>query len=101
MEGFLSGLCNTNEIYEDCNSILVNIINDDILDVEREGRDPKFEENFNLGVINALKDNFNWINYNNYWCDYCEVKLSELKKVRDDEEKLLNFFSEIIRDLWE
>ena len=93
IEGFLSGMENSNE---DDESILVNIINDDILDIERENRNPQQEENINHAVLKNFLWEDNTIFINGKYCNYYELKLSELKTFRNDKEKLTSYF----KNMW-
>lgn len=98
IEGFLSGMKRSKRRDE---NILINIINDDILDIQREGRDPKQEENFNLSVLNQFREDDFIVIDSRYCAFYKEVKLSELKKIRDDEQKLIEFFDGILEEFYE
>lgn len=92
IEGFLSGVNNWK-----CYDIvtLVNILNDCELDVERENRSAKFEENVNLGVLNNLGLHIrDYIKLGETVVYYRELPLSELKTFRNDKEKLLQRFNE-------
>lgn len=98
LEGFLSGMKRSKE--NDIN-VLVNIINDDVLDIQREGRDPKQEENVNLSVINQFKTTDGLLKIFDRYCDYVEIKLSFLKTIRNDEDKLVEYFNEIVFETYQ
>lgn len=96
IEGFLSG---ANKIKGLKDEILVNIINDDVLDIQREGRDPLQEERINKAILRPFAEDSNW-RYIKIGSDICipyfEIPLSKLKTLRDDKTKLLEYFEEII-----
>ena len=78
--------------------ILVNIINDDKLDIEREGRDPLQEEHINLGVLKqfVVPNDENYLYIFNKHIRYVELPLSELKSFRNNKEECLSFFNSLI-----
>lgn len=95
IEGFLSAM---KSVQGDDSAILINILVDDILDIEREDRNAKSEENINKGVLyQFLNEHRNKIviPYLNSKCSYVEISLSELKEVRDNENALRNFLESI------
>lgn len=97
LEGFLSAvkadIYDFNDIF-----ILVNIINDDKLDIEREGRDPLHEEHINLGVLKqfVVPNDENYLYIFNKHIRYVELPLSELKGFRNDKEQCTAFFNSLI-----
>lgn len=100
IEGLLSACNYTN--YGD-ERILLNIINDDILDVQRENRNPQFEENFSKGVleyfsVGNLSDENILIMNDDKTVYYKEIKLSELKKVRDNPDELIRYIETAIEN---
>ena len=97
IEGFLSAvkadIYDFNDIF-----ILVNIINDDELDIQREGRDTRQEENYNLGVLRNFIDgkDTRYLYIFNKYIRYVQLPLSELKTFRNDKTKLLEYFNNLI-----
>lgn len=84
IEGFLSALKNI-ELSEDT-AVLINILNDDTIEVNREGRDPGIEEKINISVLQQFlyDDEIVLENFGYHTCKYIELKLSELKLIRND-----------------
>lgn len=99
IEGFLSAV--KAEIYEyDDILILVNIVNDDTLDIQRENRDPEQEERINKGVLKQFLDDKDkrYLHLFDKYIRYIELPLSELKTFRNDKDKCLEYFNKIIID---
>jgi len=106
VEGFISMM---NHVNTEDSIILINIINDIPTDINRTGRDNTAEENVNLGVISALANgkqdltenstSFSMLNNKNRIvnCTYIPLKLSGLKKIRNDKEQLLLYFNSICK----
>jgi len=98
IEGFLSALKNT-EFNDGDRLVLVNILNDTTLDVEREGRDPYAEEKINLGVLrNFANESLTELNINNRIIQYKELNLSDLKTFRSDRDKTLSYFENLFSE---
>lgn len=101
IEGFLSSVRQSDDLDV---QILVNILNDDVLDIEREGRNPQQEENINLSVLRNLLYEYKGFVSDNYLeisgkiIKYIELNLSELKTFRNNKTKLLKYFNENILD---
>jgi len=87
IEGLLSGLRNT--ILNQSEIVVFNIINDDSLDIERAGRDFLAEERINKAVLNNIGFRHEF--------KYYEMKLSKLKEIRNDKEKLIEYFKSICK----
>lgn len=104
IEGFLSAMKHIKSYDIAC---IVNIINDVPTDIDRDGRDKDAEENVNLGVISSLSANtgnllddsarISVLNNDNkkVTCKYVPLKLSELKKIRNKNKELLEYFNNI------
>lgn len=92
IEGFLSSVK-----YESSNTdselVLINIINDVDLDINREGRNPQAEENINKSVLYQFKDSDITLNIFSKEVKYIELPLSKLKSVRDDSMKLISLIN--------
>ena len=95
IEGFFSSVINNNEWDKDTKHVLVNILNDCDRDIEREGRSPELEEKFNKAAIMPFKG-WNYLSINDHIVDYKELKLSELKEIRNDKDKLISKFDELL-----
>lgn len=94
IEGFLSGVNNQEA---DDKSTLLNIINDCNLDIEREGRNPKAEENLNSAILKSfLNKEKTKLFINDHLVLYKEIKLSYLKTIRDNKEKLLEYIKKLL-----
>lgn len=107
IEGFLSAAKILKNLYPSSESVLVNIINDCPLDIQREGRDPLQEERVNKSVIYNLNDNLihdgktvsGYLN-NPIWHEniyYTELPLSHLKEVRNNKELTLEYFNGLFK----
>lgn len=95
IEGFMTAMRNVKPS-DTC--VLVNILLDDILDVNRSGRDPKAEEKINLSVINSLMyENVISINGKNSF--YYELPLSKLKSIRNVPAVYIQFFTDTLNNL--
>jgi len=92
IEGFLSAARN---LQPDDISILINILVDDELDVSREGRNVNQEENINRAVLSKFVSTNNYLIINNIITNYAEIKFSDLKEVRDNENRLIEFIENI------
>ena len=97
IEGFLSGLKN---MQPGDTALLVNIIIDTDLDVEREGRSATTEQNYNKGVLtNLLDPSGKQIVVNGKCSFYYELPLSKLKTIRTVPAKYIAFFNELVTTL--
>ena len=102
IEGFLTAAKSIKDKYPDSAVILVNILNDCELDIKREGRDPLAEERVNRAVLLNQPNNFIEKDgcfkgkfKNSEWSSnmtYHEMKLSELKKIRNSKQLCLGYF---------
>lgn len=104
IEGFITIAERLKKFYPESDVILVNIINDCELDIERAGRDPLQEERFNRSVLLHMLDNVS-VNPTTYsitgvfnnpkWKEnirYHELYLSTLKKIRNSKKDCLEYF---------
>jgi len=85
IEGFLS-LINHKGLWSS-EVVLVNILVDTDLDVQRENRSPLAEENLNKMVLENISEAKFEADYR-----YVELPLSELKSFRNDKEACLSYF---------
>lgn len=106
MEGFLSAARKLKRKYPEAECILVNILNDCELDIQREGRDPLQEERFNKAVIMNMPGHFSENGdgtitgkfSNIYWVNdirYHEMNLSKLKTIRNSPRECVEYFYEL------
>ena len=79
----------------DDEGILINILIDDQLDIERESRSPRTEENYNLAVLSAMAINEYQIRFNDTTIDYEEINYSRLKEIRNDKQLLKEYLMEL------
>ena len=104
IEGFFDSVLSLEKKTNDSNDqILVNIINDCELDIDRAGRDPGAEERINLGVLRPFI-NFESVEKfillgKDSKVLYKELKLSELKTFRNEKEKCLEYFKNLFIEL--
>lgn len=103
IEGFLTSVVNAGWDTSDSH-VVINIINDVGRDVERWDRLPEVEEAFNIGVLSSFKCNIPcnapnaaWLDINDHLVKYISIRLSTLKEIRDNKEKLLEYFYNILR----
>lgn len=94
LEGFLSAFKN---LKVGDKAVLLNIILDTDLDINRQDRDPLAEQRINLSVIKNLLYN-NQISINGKYCFYNEIRLSKLKKIRNNKLKYIPFFEDILSE---
>lgn len=91
IEGLLQGMRNIGS----GEAVLINILIDEDLDINRESRAPKTEENYNMAILNSMKYGCNEIIFNGSKVQYEEIKYSKLKNIRNDRANLESYFKEI------
>lgn len=94
IEGIFSGLKNS---FEDDESVILNILVDDDIDVQREGRNYSFEQSYNLSVFRHIfveepkREDFCFSTCGKV--KYIEIELSKLKEIRNDPEGFIEWFN--------
>lgn len=95
IEGLLSSIISSKDT--DKEQVLINILVDTPVEGQRDNRDPKAEENTNIGILrNFLKTNEKgeqFISINNSTVFYKELKLSALKTFRNNKDECLKYFN--------
>lgn len=107
LEGFLTGLRDLYSVEKGDEIVLMNILIDDKLDVDREDRNPQSEEVMNLITLRNMKDRQSvtspirndTITAGGRTADYVEVPFSSLKKYRGKEIELTEIITNGLYDI--